>query len=49
MDFHFYSSDELKFYISVLDSLLDDFTDKVNMLENLKDEFETIVKNRGDN
>lgn len=47
MRFNYYNDDELEFYIDVLDTLLEEFENKVEMLENLKDEFVTELQTRG--
>lgn len=47
MRFNYYNNDELEFYIYVLDTLLEEYENKVEMLENLKDEFVTELQTRG--
>ena len=47
MRFNYYNNDELEFYIYVLDTLLEEYGNKVEMLENLKDEFVTELQTRG--
>lgn len=47
MRFNYYNDDELEFYIYVLDTLLEEYENKVEMLENLKDEFVTELQTRG--
>ncbi len=47
MRFNYYNDDELEFYIDVLDTLLEEYENKVEMLENLKDEFVTELQTRG--
>lgn len=47
MRFNYYNNDELEFYIYVLDTLLEEYENKVEMLENLKDEFVTELQIRG--
>lgn len=47
MRFNYYNNDELEFYIYVLDILLEEYGNKVEMLENLKDEFVTELQTRG--
>lgn len=47
MRFNYYNDDELEFYIDVLDILLEEYENKVEMLENLKDEFVTELQTRG--
>lgn len=47
MRFNYYNNDELEFYINILDTLLEEYENKVEMLENLKDEFVTELQTRG--
>lgn len=47
MDFDYYDDCELEFYINTIDNVLKEYNDKVEMLENLKDEFVTELKRRG--
>lgn len=47
MRFNYYNNDELEFYIYVLDTLLEEYENKVEMLENLKDEFVIELQTRG--
>jgi hypothetical protein len=47
MKFNYYNDDELEFYIDVIDTVLKEYEDKVEMLENLKDEFVTELETRG--
>lgn len=47
MRFNYYSDYELDFYINVIDTLLEEYENKVEMLENLKDEFVTELQTRG--
>ena len=42
----YYNKDELNFYIDVVSSLLEEYEKKVEMLENLKDEFVTELEAR---
>lgn len=48
MKFNYYTDYELEFYISIIDDILQDYEDKIDMLKNLKDEFFTELKSRGD-
>lgn len=41
-----YNKDELNFYIDILSSILEEYEKKVEMLENLKDEFVTELEAR---
>lgn len=47
MKFNYYNDFELEFYINVIDNVLKEYNDKVEMLENLKDEFATELETRG--
>lgn len=47
MKFNYYNDYELNFYIDVIDTVLKEYNDKVEMLENLKDEFVTELETRG--
>lgn len=42
----YYNKDELNFYIDIVSSILEEYEKKVEMLENLKDEFVTELKTR---
>lgn len=47
MKFSYYTDYELEFYINILDNVLKEYNDKVEMLENLKDEFVIELETRG--
>lgn len=47
MKFNYYNDCELEFYINVIDNVFKEYNDKVEMLENLKDEFVTELETRG--
>lgn len=47
MKFNYYTDYELEFYINTIDNVLKEYNDKVEMLENLKDEFATELETRG--
>lgn len=47
MRFNYYNDSELEFYIDVIDTLLEEYKNKVEMLENLKDGFVTELQTRG--
>ena len=42
----YYNKDELNFYIDIVSSILEEYEKKVEMLENLKDEFVTELEAR---
>ena len=46
MKLDYYMNCELEFYIDVIDNVLESYNDKVEMLENLKDEFVTELLTR---
>lgn len=47
MKFDYYTDYELEFYINVLETVLKEYENKIEMLENLKDEFVTELQTRG--
>lgn len=47
MKFNYYTDYELEFYINTIDNVLKEYNDKVEMLENLKNEFVTELETRG--
>lgn len=47
MRFNYYNDYELEFYIDVIDTVLKEYENKIEMLENLKDEFVTELQTRG--
>lgn len=47
MRFNYYTDYELEFYINIVDIVLKEYNDKVEMLENLKNEFVTELETRG--
>lgn len=47
MKFAYYTDYELEFYINVLETVLQEYENKVEMLENLKNEFVTELEQRG--
>lgn len=48
MKFKYYNDEELEFFIDVIDNVLKDYQDKISSLEDLKDEFVSELKVRGE-